>query len=253
MVLKFQAAQRVGDVLHGVLKGVGIVVHGIDAPLVPSAVVLGVVNAVDYRVPHVEVARGQVDFRPQGHAAVLKFSGPHPAEQVQALLLGAVPVGAAGGGGQVSPHLPHLLLGQLAHIGQALLNQLLGPLVHLLKKVGAIVEPVVPVIPQPVDVLLNGVDIFHVLLGGVGVVHAQVANAPKALGCAKVHINGLGVANVQIPVGLWRKPGVHLHPLSAAAGGHVLFYKLVDKVRAGDIIKIRCCYFCFAHSQLPHF
>ena len=196
MVLKLQGTQGVGDALHGVLKGMGVVIHGVDAPLVPGAVVAGVVDAVDDRVPHVEVAGGQVDLGPQGVAAVFKLPGPHAAEQVQALLLGPVPVGALGGVGQVAPHLLHLLGGQLADIGQALFNQLLGPLVHVLKVVGGIVKPVVPIVAQPVDVLFDGVHILHVLFDGVGVVHAQVADAAEALCRAEVNIDGLGVADV---------------------------------------------------------
>ena len=66
VVLKLQGAEGVGDALQRVLQGVGEVVHGVDAPLVPLAVVVHVVDAVDDRVPHVEVAAGQVDFWPAG-------------------------------------------------------------------------------------------------------------------------------------------------------------------------------------------
>ena len=239
-----------GDALHGVLKGMGVVVHGVDAPLVPGAVMAGVVDAVDDRVPHVEVAGGQVDFRPQGVAAVLELPGPHAAEQIKAFLLGPVPVGALGGGGQVAAHLLHLLGGQLADVGQALLDELLGPLVHSLKVVGGIVEPVVPVIPQPVDVLLDGVHILHVLLDGVGVVHAQVADAPKALGRAKVDVDGLGVANVQVAVGLGWEAGVHLHPLGASAGAHVLLHKVVDEVGGRDFAVVDFLAHCIHGSFL---
>ncbi len=86
-----------------------------------------------------------------------------------------------------------LLRRQLADVGQALLE-----------------EPVAPVKAQPVDILLDGVHILGVLLGGVGVVHAQVAQAAEALGGAEVDGQRLAVADVQIAVGLRRKTGVDL-------------------------------------------
>ena len=205
VVLKLQGAQGVGDALQGVLDGVGEVVHGVDAPLVPLAVVVHVVDAVDHRVPHVEVAAGQVDLGPEGVCAVGELPGPHPGEEVQGLLHGPVPPGGAGGGVHVAPVLLELLGGELAHIGQALLDELHGVVVHLLKVVGGVVEPVAPVVAQPVDVLLDGLHVLHVLLGGVGVVHAQVAQAAVLLGGAEVDEDGLGVADVQVAVGLGGK------------------------------------------------
>ena len=62
VVLKFQGAQAVGDTLQSILNGVGKVVHGVDAPLVSLAVVVHMANPVDYRVPHIEVAGGQVNL-----------------------------------------------------------------------------------------------------------------------------------------------------------------------------------------------
>ena len=250
VVLKLQGAQGVGDALHGVLKGVGVVVHGVDAPLVPGAVVAGVVDPVDHRVSHIEVAGGQVDLGPQGVPAVLKLPCPHPAEQVQALLFGAVPVGALGGVGQIPPHLLHLLRGQLAHVSQALFDQLLGALVHGLKVIGGVVEPVVPVVAQPVDILFNGVHVLHVFLHRVGVVHAKVADAPKALRRAKVDVDGLGVADVQVAVGLGWETGVDLQPLGAAAGSHVLFDEVVDEVGGRDGVVVDLVTHCFHGSFL---
>ena len=64
MGLKLQRTERVGDMLHSVLNGVGKVVHGVDAPLVAGAVMELVVDAVEGGVTHIEVAAGQVDLGP---------------------------------------------------------------------------------------------------------------------------------------------------------------------------------------------
>ncbi|MPM41326.1 hypothetical protein SDC9_87978 [bioreactor metagenome] len=80
MILEFQGAQGVGDPLQGILDRVGKIVHGIDAPLIPGAVVGHVVDPVNGRVPQVKVAGGQVDFGPEGHGAVGELSRAHPVE-----------------------------------------------------------------------------------------------------------------------------------------------------------------------------
>ena len=82
------------------------------------------------------------------------------------------------------------------------------------------------------DVLFDGVHKLGVLLGGVGVVHTQVADAAELLGGTEVDNQGLAVANMQVAVGLGRKAGVDLHPGAAASLGDVLRDKLVDKVLA---------------------
>ena len=82
MGLKLQGTQGMGDTLQGVLNGVSEVIHGIDAPLVAGAVVRHVLDAVDGRVAHIEVAAGQVDLGAEGHSAIGEFTGPHPSEQI---------------------------------------------------------------------------------------------------------------------------------------------------------------------------
>ncbi len=250
MRFKLYGAQRVGDMLHSVLKGVGIVVHGINAPLVAGPMVGGVIYAVYHRVAHIEVARGQIYLGPQGHAAVLKLSGPHTFKQLQTLLLGTVPVRAPGGSSQVPAHFPHLLLGELADIGKALLYQLDSALVHLPEEVRSVIEAVPPVVSKPVKVLLYGLHILNILLGGIGVIHPQVTDTTETLRCAKVHINCLCVANVQVAVGFRRKPCVHLHTLSASPGPDILLYKLVYKICADNL---RIPAFIFLAHDIPFF
>ena len=218
VVLILQGTQGVGDALQGVLDGVGKVIHGEDAPLGPLAVVLDVADAVQDRVTHVEVAGGQVDLGPQGVLALRELAVLHPLEQVQALLDGAVPPGALGGGGGVAAIGLELVGGQLADVGQALLDEVHGQLVGLLKVVGAVEKAVAPVEAQPMDVLLDGIDVLRVLLGRVGVVHAKVADAAKLLGRAEVDDKRLAVADVEIAVGLRGEPGVDRFPLAASAG-----------------------------------
>ena len=82
VILKFERAERMGDMLHSVLNGVGEIIHGVDAPLVAGAVVSGVVYAVDNGVAHIEVAAGKVNFGAKRHFAVFKFARAHTGEKV---------------------------------------------------------------------------------------------------------------------------------------------------------------------------
>ena len=221
MVLELQTAHTVGDTLDGVLNGVGEVVHGVDAPLVPLAVVVHVVDAVEHRVSHVEVAAGQVDLGPEGVFALGELTGAHPAEQVKVFFRAAVAPrrGAGGLAGIGAAVLAHLLAGQVVHIGFALGDQLFGVLVALIKVIAAVEDAAVGVGTQPVQILDDAVDILLAFAGGVGVVQTQVEFAAVLVGNGPVDIDGLGAADVQIAVGLRREAGVDLLHLALGKVG----------------------------------
>src|SRR2546426_7551926 len=60
------------------------------------------------------------------------------------------------------------------------------------------------------DVFEYGIDVFDFFFGRVGVVVTQVANAAEFTSDAEVEADALGMANVEIAVGLGRKAGVDL-------------------------------------------
>ena len=84
---------------------------------------------------------------------------------------------------------------------------MLGPFVELLEIVRRVVEVVAPVEAQPADVALDGVDIFLLLLGGIGVVEAEGAAAAELLGHAEIEADRLGMADMEVAVRLRGKPG----------------------------------------------
>ena len=231
--LKLQRAQAVGDTLQRILNRMCEVVHGINAPLVSLPVVAHVVDTVDDRVAHIEVTAGQVDLGPQRHGAVGELPGAHAGEQVEALLHRAIPVGGHGGDADVAAVGFEFLRRQLAHIGQPLFDQQHRLAVVLLKVVAAVKEAVAPVKAQPVDVLLDGLHEFLVLLGGVRVVHTQVAQAVIPLGGAKVDGQRLAVADMQIAVRLRRETGVDGHSLKLTTLCDVLVDEIDNEVFAG--------------------
>ena len=90
------------------------------------------------------------------------------------------------------------------------------------------------------NILLDGIHKFRVLFGGVGVVHTQIAQAAIFFGGAEINNQRLAVANVQIAVGLRRKPGVDGFACELPAGGDILIDKSMDKVFAfGNLSHIK--------------
>src|SRR5690606_9789016 len=73
-----------------------------------------------------------------------------------------------------------------------------------------------------------GVDVLLLFLFRVGVVEAQVAGAPELLRQAKIQTDRLGVADVEVAVGLRRETGGD--PAAVATGGHVLLDDLAKEV-----------------------
>ena len=206
--LELQRAQAVGNTLQSVLNGVGKVVHGVDAPLGTLPVVIDEANAVDDGVTEIQIAASQIDLGPEGHLSLLHLTVLHLLKQPQIFLDGPIPIGGGSGDADVAPVGLELLWRQLADVGQPLLDELHGILIVLLEVVGAVEKAVAPVKAQPMDILLDGVHVLGVLLGGVGVIHAEVAETAELLGGAEVDAQGLAVSDVQIAVGFRRKPGV---------------------------------------------
>ena len=124
---------------------------------------------------------GHVDLRTEDLLPFRVLAGFHLAEELQVLLRGAVAPGARGAG------LVHgaavqadLLLVLVIDIGEAPLDEVLGPFVQLVEVVRRI-EFLVPMEAQPLDVLLDGVHVLGVLLRGVRVVVAEVRLAAVLL------------------------------------------------------------------------
>ena len=94
MILELERAHGMGDVLERIGLAVGVVVHGINAPFISGAVMLGVQDAVHHRVAHVQVWRSHVNFGAQNSGAVGKIAGPHAFEQLQVFFYRAVAIRA---------------------------------------------------------------------------------------------------------------------------------------------------------------
>lgn len=136
--------------------------------------------------------------------AVCKLALGHAAEEVEILLDRTVAVGAVFAGlGQGAAVFAYFIGRQVADIRLALLDELYRALVEEVKIARGIIY-LVPLVAEPLDILFNGVDVFDILLGGVGVVETEVANAAVLLGNAEIDANSLCVADMQVAVRLRR-------------------------------------------------
>ncbi len=152
-----------------------------------------------------------VDLGAQHARAVGKFAGAHPAEQVEVFLHAALAERAVfarlGQGAAVGADR---VLALVVHIGQAGADEVFRPAVQPLEIVGGVVKVLPPIEAEPAHVALDGVDIFLLFLGRIGVVETQMTAAAEFLGDAEIQADRLGVADMQIAVRLGRKAGDHL-------------------------------------------
>ncbi len=228
MVLELQRAQRMGDALDRVGNAVRVVVHRVDAPGVAGHLVPDLADAVDRRVAQVDVAAGHVDLRAQGARAIGELAGAHAPQQFEALGHRALaPRRVAARLGQGAAVFAHLLGAEVADEGRALAHQLLGAQVEGLEVVRG-VQQHVPLEAEPAHVLLDRAHVLEVLLDRIGVVEAQVADAAELGRHAEIEADALGVADVQVAVGLGRE--ARGDAAAVAAGGAVLDHDLADEV-----------------------
>ena len=188
---------------------------------------LGEADAVDRRVAHVDVGRAHVDLGAQDHAAFGVLAGAHLAEQAQRFLDRPVAERGIGAGlGQRAARLARLVGGLLVDVRVAGLDQVLGKAIHVLEVVARVVEvaflAVLPVEADPAHGVEDAVDELLVFLDRVGVVEAHVAAPAEVARQAEVQADALGVADVQVAVGLRRKAGADLGRVGRRLGVQVV-------------------------------
>ena len=200
-----------GDAFDGVRLAVGEIVARIDLPRRAGARMRRVQDSVEHRIAQIDVAARHVDLGPQHPRAIGKFAAAHAAKQVEVLLHGAVAERTVLAGlGQRAAVGANLVLALVVDIGLAGADQILGPAVEPLEIIRGVVEVLAPIEAEPAHVALDGVDIFLLFLGRIGVVETQIAAAAEFLRDAEIQADRLGVADMQIAVRLGRKAGDHL-------------------------------------------
>ena len=185
------------------------VVHRVYAPLVTRLVVGDVSNTVDNGVTHIDVGGSHINLCTKHAFAVCKFALCHSLEKVKVFLDASVTVGAVFAGlGKRAAVFSDFVRSEVADVSLAVLDELYSTFVYKIKIAGGIVA-LVPLEAEPLNVFLNGVNVLNVLLGGVGVVKTEVAYTAVLFCRCKVNADGLGVAYVEIAVGLGWETGLH--------------------------------------------
>jgi len=104
-----------------------------------------------------------------------------------------------------------------------------------------------PVEAEPADTVLDGLDVFHIFPGGVGIVEPQVAAAGIIAGQTEIETDGLGMTDMEVTVRLRRETG---YDGLVLAGAQILVDDVADKIRgrrgiAADrfvaLVAVMCC------------
>ena len=175
------------DILYGVALSVGVVVHRINAPFVTRTVMACVLDPVEERITEHHIWMRHIYLRPEHLFAVCINSVTHFAEELEVFLYAAIAVRTLNTGlvNGASP-LGNFLLSLVIDIGESPFDKILGPLIKLVEIIGS-VALLFPLETEPLDVLLDGVNVFHVFLDRIGVVIAEVGLAAVFLGKAEIY------------------------------------------------------------------
>ena len=179
------------------------IVHRISIPLVSCLDVGDVQNTIDQRVAEQHVRMGHVDLGTQYECSRFALATVHILEESQVLLNRAIAIGTVGARtGRRTFLLGDDLRTLLVDICSALFDEPDGKVPQLLEVVAGIVD-ICPLESQPLDIVLDTLDILCIFFDRVGVVEAEVANTAIFLGESEVNGNSLGMADVQVSVWLW--------------------------------------------------
>ena len=187
--------------LDGVALTVRPVVGGIDAPSIASAVVVLVTDAVHHGIAQLHVLVLHVDLGAQYVCAVGELACTHAAEQRQVLVDRAVAERTLDTRLAIAATLRRDRLRILVvDVGEALLDEVLSPLVDLLEVVAGVPCVAIGLEAEPAHVLDDGIDVFGVFGDRVGVVEPQRAHTTELLGDTPVDADRLGMPDVQVAV-----------------------------------------------------
>ena len=210
VILKLQRAERIGDAFQRVLNRMRKVIHRINAPLVALTVMMRTNDTVDGRVTHIDVGRCHIDLSTQGLRAIGELAVLHTLEQVKVFFNGAIsPRRFLTGLSQSATIFGHLFLSQVADERLAVFDQLNRQLIGLFKVIGTVVNAAGGNCTQPVQILIDRVNVLGVFLGGVSIVIAKIEQTAVLLCGAVIDIDCLGRADVQVAVRLGRETGVN--------------------------------------------
>src|SRR5450759_4031430 len=211
-----------------------VVVHRVDAPGIARSVMRGLADAEERGIAQVDVGRCHVDLRAQGAGAVRKLAAAHPPEKVHSLgNLAVAPRAVAARLRKRAAIRAHVVGREVADVGLARADQRLAEVIELPEIIRRVEEPVLPVEPEPVDVLLDRIHVLNVLLERVRVVKSEVALSAVLARDAEVQADRLGVADVEVAVRLGGK--ARRDAPSVLSRAPVLVENVADEILPGGL------------------
>ena len=90
----------------------GVVIHGVDTPLITLALMMDMTNSVQSRVSHIQIGRCHIYFGTQYIRPIVKLTGPHALKQFQVFFDGTIAIRAiVAGFSQCAAVFPDLIRG----------------------------------------------------------------------------------------------------------------------------------------------
>ena len=186
------------------------------------------IDAIHRRIAQEHIGIGHVNLGAQHAGAFLKFAILHALKQIEVFLHGAIAIGAVHARlGERAAIDAHLLGRLIIDIRDAAADHIAGNLIQAVKEIGGKIQ-FIPFIAQPFDVC----DESGFLLGGIGIVKAQIALAAIFLGNAKIDAQCLGVADMQITIRFRGKAGAYM---VKASTGKVFVDKFLNKIGCASL------------------
>jgi len=184
-------------------------------------------DTVKERVAEKHVRMSHVDLRTKHLLSVCIFSCLHVTEELKVLLYASVAVRALCSGHLDCPAAcADFLLRLVVNIGETLLDKLLCPLIELVEIVRGI-SLVLPLEAEPLDILLDRVNVLRILFYRVCIVEAEIGLSAIFLCESEIDADALRMADVKISVRLRRET---CHYGFTFAACEICFYDLLQKV-----------------------
>ena len=132
------------------------IIHGVYIPFSASTMMRRFNDSENYRIPHVHIRRGHINFCPENMASLFEFTIVHPSEQINIHVSHPFSEWAFDSWLRRSALLRGNNIGRLIiYICKSFLNKLYGEIIEIAKIIRCIIFPVIPVKAKPVNVLLN--------------------------------------------------------------------------------------------------
>src|SRR5690348_13261063 len=92
MIFELERAYRIGNDYDGITLAVRPVVHGIDAPTIARAVMLGMQDPVHHGIAQVQIRRRHIDFGAQRTRAIEELASLHAREEIEILFHASIAI-----------------------------------------------------------------------------------------------------------------------------------------------------------------